>query len=96
VAGLVGTARAIAASVAAGRGVLLIKIGWAVASAGERMAGAAGFGRKTARLLPANLPAAASGEETSFIVNFGTGAFVAAAICPALTPALRILPPGKE
>ena len=94
--GLVGTARGIAARAAAGRGVLLIKTGWVAASAGERMANAAGFGRKTDRLLPAALPAVASGEETSFIVNFGTGALVAAVICRALTPSLRILPPEKE
>jgi acetyl-CoA acyltransferase len=65
---------------------LLIKTGRAGASAG-RTTRAAASGRKTARLLAAALRPAASGEETSCIVNFGTGAFIAAAIWAALTPA---------
>lgn len=96
VAGRFGTPRGIAVAVVAGRGVLLIKTGRVGVSAGGRTAGAATFGRKTARLCPPLLPAAATGEEASFMVNFGTGVFVTAAICPALTPTLRILRPEKE
>jgi len=96
VAGLAETARGIAASVVAGRGLLLMKTGWAGFSGDDRTAGAAGFGRKTAKLCPALLPPAAAGEETSLIASFGTAAFVAAAICSALTPRLRILRPEKE
>jgi hypothetical protein len=95
-AGLAEVPRGIAASVASGRGVWLIKTGCGSLSATAFAAGASRFGRKTAKSRPVLLRAAGSGEETSFSVNFGTVVPVAAAICPALTPRLRILPPEKE
>jgi hypothetical protein len=95
-AGLLETARGTAAAAVAGRGVLLMKTGGVGAAAAGRTTGAAAFGRKTATLWPELLTPTASGAVTSFIVYFGTGAFVAAAICSALTPALWILCPAKE
>ena len=95
-AGLIEAARGIAASVANGRGVWLIKTGGVSFSAIAFVAGTSGFGRKTAKSRPALLPPAASGEETSFSAIFGTAVPVAAAICPALTPRLRIRAPEKE
>jgi hypothetical protein len=89
-------ARDISASIAAGRGVLLINTARVAGSADERAAGAATSGRKTAMLAPALLAPADSGEVVSLMANFGTGAFVATAICSAVTPMLMILPPAKE
>jgi hypothetical protein len=96
VARLAEVPRGVTASVANGCAVLLIKTGGVSFSAITFVAGASRFGRKTAKFRPTLLSPAASGEETSLSAIFGTLVPVAVAICPALTPRLRILPPEKE
>ena len=95
--GLEEAPREIAASVANGRGVLLIKTGCDSLAATSLRARRVQIGTEN-RQIPTRAPAARrlGAEAASRSAIFGTGVPVAAAIWPALTPRLRILPPEKE